>query len=505
MRSRQPYNGMFFPAAGSDTGHLTLAGKDSALKIAGKEEPPTSTTGYHDIHGTLSNGKKATLLQCLCTGTTQYRWGSGARHETIFFPHYVVLGEEFINSTDAVISAIAYHFEHASSMVNGHRTFHSIRPEPEQVRRILEADHIRREKIAESHGWDKSPFDPEIGEHPELLYFSGVWEIIRCNADLGTVTLYNQTSHGMGGAKGIGFENQIAAKIEFSSPKTLPDAVNSLYTLHSLFELSLGRRQRYLWIELDIVNSSSGSVDRPLPPAELWWSNCNERVDGETPPTHFADILIDAEGRPEEFVSVTSAWLNSASSMGDARNRFATAFHGAYSINRIVGAANMFDLLPEDRASKKIEVHEATQEAVKQCKAIFKALPESSARQSVLSALGRVGTASLRDKVLHRASILTAASGSRFTEIHIPCSQAVLCRNHYVHGSRAGFDYNEEFGAFAFLTNTLEFVFAASDLIELGWNFEAWRTKGSSMTHDFGSYVLNYDENLRRLKALLAK
>jgi hypothetical protein len=161
--------------------------------------------------------------------------------------------------------------------------------------------------------------------------------------------------------------------------------------------------------------------------------------------------------------------------MGEARTRFATAFHSrSFGISRIVGAANMFDILPESHAPTRRVLDEQTQGAVDECRTRFRALADSFARQSVLSALGRVGTASLRDKVCHRADIIIAAD-HRFAELHLPCTQAVQCRNHYVHGSEAAFDYSKEIGAFAFLTETLEFVFAVSDLIELGWNYHFWR------------------------------
>ena len=163
----------------------------------------------------------------------------------------------------------------------------------------------------------------------------------------------------------------------------------------------------------------------------------------------------------------------------------------------------MFDLLPDTHIPLKKEPDKRTRDAVEESRERFKTLPDSFARQSMLSALGRVGTASLRDKICHRADVLTKADPKRFAELDLPCSQAVLCRNHYVHGSEAAFNYREESNAFAFLTDTLEFVFAASDLIELGWDYNFWREKGSSLSHNFGSYVVNYEENLRILKQLL--
>ena len=225
---------------------------------------------------------------------------------------------------------------------------------------------------------------------------------------------------------------------------------------------------------------------------------------GETPPTQISDALLNVAVHKAEFSRVLSGWLDGAKSMGGARSRIANSFHsGSYGVDRIVGSANAFDVLPKTHVPSRVEVDRPTREAVKDCRERFKALPESFARQSVLSALGRIGKPSLRDKICHRAAIVGEADPQRFSELHIPCTHAVLCRNHFVHGSEGAFDYWDEFNAFAFLVDTLEFVFAASDLIELGWDYKAWRDKCPSLSHSFGAYVSTYDMNLRRLKELI--
>jgi hypothetical protein len=83
--------------------------------------------------------------------------------------------------------------------------------------------------------------------------------------------------------------------------------------------------------------------------------------------------------------------------------------------------------------------------------------------------------------------------------------QAVNCRNHYVHGGPSKIDYrNHFFETVAFFTQTLEFVFAASDLIDAGWSFTRWFQQGTTGSHPFGTYCSYYKDNLRALKALLA-
>jgi hypothetical protein len=82
-------------------------------------------------------------------------------------------------------------------------------------------------------------------------------------------------------------------------------------------------------------------------------------------------------------------------------------------------------------------------------------------------------------------------------------NEAVNCRNYYVHGSKPSFDYNRNFEAVIFFTDTLEFMFATSDLIEAGWDVKAWRKTGTTMSHPFGRYLATYAAQLQMLKSLL--
>lgn len=502
MQMHDQYNGVFLSSDSQFAGHLSIAGADSLVKLIGKSFWARPETEYADIHGMLGDGRKASLLNCAFHGQTQYRFDENTQFESKFFPNYVVVGEEFIRSDEPVIRAVRYHFENVASLLSGHKTFQSLHPNPNDVRRLLEEDHKRSEKIAEQHGRPKRLFEPEIGEHPHLLYFSGLWEVIASDTKLGRISLTNRTSHGAGTAAGIGIDNEVTANIEFVEPKSLSAAIHALYTLHGLFELSLGRRQRYRWIELELTHRTKDDERELHQTARLYWSLCNERVEDNSK-TSLVDIFLAPDRRPEEFAKVVAGWMDSASIMGDPRERFATAFFGRYGINRIIGAANMFDLLPESRAPKKKEPDALLKAAAEQCRKTFAALPDSFAKQSVLSALGRVGTASLRDKVNHRADKVMAAGSDKFLDLYLPCNHAVLARNHYVHGSQASFNYQEHFTEFAFITDTLEFVFAISDLLDLGWDLKNWMGEGTSMSHAFSAYILNYPENMRRLKALV--
>lgn len=504
MSTHEQYNGIFLSADSQFAGHLNVAGQNSTLKLVGKSAWEYPEAEVLDIHGKLSDGRKASLLDCVLHGQTVHHFDESFQCESVLFPNYVVVGEEFIHSGEPVVQAIRYHFENVNSLISGHENFKSLRPNADEARKILEIDHKRHEKIAEEYGWPKHPFEPQIGEHPHLLYFSGQWEIIASQSKIGKISLTNRTSHKPGSASGIGINNEVTANIEFPEPKALEVAIDALHTLHSLFELSLGHRQRYHWIELELIHRSKATTHDLPQTARLYWSLCNERVEGDSK-VSLNDVLLCPDRHPNEFAKVAAGWMNSAETMGDPRARLATAFFGNYSINRIVGAANMFDLLPESLAPKTKEVDEPLKDAVEQCRQIFSGLPESFAKQSVLSSLGRIGKASLRDKIYHRADRVIAAAGGKFPELYLPCHHAVSARNHYVHGSKGSFDYQNNFTEFAFIIDTLEFVFAVSDLLDLGWDLKRWMEEGTSMTHSFGAYIVNYSQNISRLKALVSK
>lgn len=513
MTDDSTYNGIFTPADVDGSGHLTIAGANSALKLVTTPGRLLKNAEYQDFHGLLADGRCASALECIRQGSSQRVLSERPkaappgrpREQVDYFPHYIVIGETYINSGERLISAIQYHFENASRLVNGHRTFQSLHPTPDEARRLLEGDHRRKAEMAKQYNWGDWPFDPEIGDHPQLHYFSGVWEIAKIEAEVGTVSLHNQPTSNFGGSEGIWFKNQILIVLRFHKAHNLADATRALYRLHNLFELALGRRQRLLKIELETAHATKKTPDAPAEPLhELHWSYCNEAVQTESESAHSGDALLDAVRRRQEFTNVVSGWLNSGPALAEARGRFAAAFYGTYGVDRLVGAANMFDLLPEDRVPRALELTADMREAVEKCRAIFKVLPNSFARQSVLSALGRVGLASLRDKVLHRSEVVHRAVPNRFVDLHIPIIEAVRCRNHFVHGSDAAFDYTEEFGSFAFLTNTLEFVFAISDLLELGWSFQTWSEHGLGMSTELSSYVVNYKAHLTELKAVLA-
>ncbi|MCI5219166.1 MAG: hypothetical protein D3914_08245 [Candidatus Electrothrix sp. LOE2] len=100
---------------------------------------------------------------------------------------------------------------------------------------------------------------------------------------------------------------------------------------------------------------------------------------------------------------------------------------------------------------------------------------------------------------------ITDLVGEHFPEIELVLDQAVDCRNYYVHVTETKIDYSRNAGQLIFLTDTLEFFFVVSDLVESGWDIAAWIEQRPFHTHPFGRYVVSYRERLEVLKKLLAE
>lgn len=224
------------------------------------------------------------------------------------------------------------------------------------------------------------------------------------------------------------------------------------------------------------------------------------RVDEREP--HTIDILIDAAENPNIFSRVLRNWLLRHTKWRDARSRFFSAFanQDIYTADRLIAAANAFDIIPSSAFPRRVTVSENLESARDASRKLFLALPTGPERNSVLSILGRIGKSTLKQKIRHRAQVVTDKIGDRLPDLAQVTDEAVNCRNHYVHGSKGSFDYNTNLPLFFFLIGTLEFVFAASDLIDAGWNPVKWLKRGSTLAHPFSQYMYGYKENLRILK-----
>lgn len=471
-------------------GELTLDGPNSSLYLHDKEYFSTHAIPDQCILGVLHDLTKVSLIQCITTSGT----GSGGRederyHFANIFPHYVVYGDHHIAPTEKSIASIHFVMDDAATLFYDFDAFGS----------LIDARPFI-EQIAHANGLDRII---TTGPSPVILYFTGKREIFAADTVLGRVSATHNPSQTLGGPSGVRLDNTIFVNIAFKEVATFEEAIFRTHELLQYLEILVGRPQNLLDLRL---HKRSDDEHRGF--LRVYWSMPPKREpSSEQEKPHPADVLLDAVRQPEAFSHIMASWLARQQSWRDARLRFSNSFarQRQYTLDRLIASANMFDILPSSAVPPAVHLPEELKVAKKACRKIFSDLPPSPERDSVLSALGRVGNSNLKQKIRHRAQRVIDGLGERFPELLTVADEAVNCRNHYVHGSAPRFSYSENFDAVVFFTNTLEFVFAASDLIEAGWDVKAWSEIPTSMSHPFGGYLVDYAARLRALKALLPR
>ena len=480
--------GIFTLANGTEVnGELSLRGASSALALFSDEF--FDTHGSEDITGRLFDGTHVSLINCLTmSGTGSTDTGKMIYHTASIFPHYIIFGDRFITSSGRPVHSVHFTIDDAPVVFCDFNAFGMALGDTK--------DHMLR--IA-----DAKERDIPIGEHPQIFYFTGNDKIISVDTAIGRVCVEHRISYSFPGPEGIHVNNRIEISIEPSSELSFREAITNLYDLTSFLGIVAGRPQYIL--DIQIMPIPVAGYSQPL---DLYWSMppCRKNDVAERKPHHI-DILLSAIREPEEFKTVLKAWMQRHTIWRSARERFNTSFsyQNRYEIDRLVGAANMFDILPSSEFQRGTVLTPELEKAKITARKQFRLLPHSPERDSILNALGRIGKPSLKHKIRERAELITKRVGQRFPELALVGDHAVNCRNYYVHGTSSGVDYDANRYLVNFFVDTLEFVFAASDLVESGWCIEEWAQRGSVMSHPFGRYRVDYQQNLDVLKRALSQ
>lgn len=239
---------------------------------------------------------------------------------------------------------------------------------------------------------------------------------------------------------------------------------------------------------------------------EIYWCYPPRREGQAERDPHPIDLPVNAAQEPTTFANVLAKWLERHETWKEARYRFSESFamETTFSPDRLIGSANMFDLLPASAAPKSIALSEDLRKAREMSKKLFKALPPSAERDGALDMLGKLGRSSLKRKVRSRAGPVIDALGRELPNLAEVLDLAVDARNHFVHGTESKIDYvGNFFETVAFFCKTLEFVFVVSDLLEAGWEARAWRKNGTTGSHPLASFLLGYSFHLQRLREVL--
>ncbi len=469
------------------SGELSLKGGATSLDLYSTLF--FSTHANQDIVGVFHDRSKVSLINCITLSGA----GSGTRGEDLYhfssvFPHFALFGEEHLTSADRKIVEVSFAVDDAATIFYDFDVFGSVINARSHMERIAEAKENGR--------------TIEIGEHPLLFYFTGKNDIFSVDTVLGKMSATHDISCAYPGPNGIHVQNMIRMNINFATEKSVEMTIRAVIDTLRFLEVIAGRPQNIV----DMAFRLTASTDERPRILDAYWSLPPRRnKDDESTQPHPADLPLQAGIDPNNFATVLTGWLERHDEWHNARARHATAsaYQNRYDTDRLVGAANMFDIMPASACPTAEELPLALKNAKEAARKEFKALPPSPERDSVLNALGRIGKPSLKRKVRSRVKLIMDAVGRKFPNLELVTDQAVDCRNYYVHGTPGKFSYEIHSAQTIFFTDTLEFVFAASDLIDAGWDIAEWIKQGTSMSHPFGRYCVDYAARLSELKKIL--
>jgi len=367
--------GIFDLANGSTVnGELSLKGASSALSLYSDEffDPHSSK----DITGRLFDGTHISLINCVTmSGTDSTYTGKIIYHTASIFPHYVVIGDRFISSSGQLIHSVYFTIDDAPAVFYDFNAFGmTLHGTKDLMARIVSKMDLN--------------WEIPIGEHPHIFYYTGNDEIISVDTVIGRISVAHRISYAFPGPEGIHVKNRIEISIEPPSALSFAEAMTNLYDLLSFLSIVAGRPQNIL--NTKILPVPVAGISHSL---DLYWSMppCRKNDVAEQKP-HQRDILLSAIREPEEFRAVLKAWIQRHTTWRSARARFDTSFsyQNRYEVNRLVGAANMFDILPSSAFQQAKALTPELEEARLTARNQFRLLPQSPERDSILNALGEL-------------------------------------------------------------------------------------------------------------------
>lgn len=466
-------------------GRLVVAGRDTSLHVWSEEPFDFEDASVQVIEGTLNDGTKVSLVNCIVTRQSSELHARFGRPSFVeFFPNYVISGRRHLCSCDEVVCSVSFVTDGAPDLFTDCLAFDLVPTSADALRDVLVAHETGR--------------DVKIGATPWLVYYTGQEPLFSSTTAIGRVSAAHRPSFNSPSRRGVHLRSKTVVTVECGDPIDILEAQRRMHQVLRFLELVLGRAQS---LEEITVSIESGDVENELEvrPSMI---EMVPRYSGATGST--MDLLLDAARKPEEFSAVLAAWLERDAMWRTARVDFSRnwSMRNHYDPSRAVRAANIFDLIPLDVFPSAPPVPSDVVDAAKEARASFKQVTKGAGRDMVLNTLGRVGTWTLKERIRHRASILVGVLGERILDIETATDEAVNCRNQYVHGTKARVDAD----AFApFLTQTLEFVFGASDLVEAGWDLAGWCSEYHHPGHPFGRYLMEYEAKIRELKCALSR
>jgi hypothetical protein len=411
------------------------------------------------------------------------------QHSLNVFPHYVAIGQTHLDPLQPSINRVEFSTTDLSALFYDFDAFGLVLDAKPIINTVL----VERRKLRAV----------ATGDDPMVAYFSGRDCIADVLTTIGRVSAHHRPRFSLGGPAGVYIKNQISVAIEPDSPMVFDQAMEKVSALATFLSFAAGRSQGISHLQFVTLDGVPGAPQRryAIHPSFPWKV---KGFDSRYKPSP-GDVPLDPIRRPEEFKAVLAVWIDKHGKRRISRHRYLESLRktNRYGPDRLVAAANTFDLLPTDAVPADIKLPEDLAKTRDECLEKLRALPESLDRNSAISSLTQLGRISLPRKIAHRASVVESQLSKAFPELTFVANLAARCRNIFVHGKSGKLKLETIEPFVPFLTDTLEFVFAASDFIEAGWDARRWLAVPFGHGHSFSRFRWDYTGQLAVLKQAL--
>lgn len=434
------------------------------------------------ITGILDDLTHVSLLQC----SVRSEGHSGRDHRVRFTydlsPLYLLIGSRYFTDRDAEIHHASFSVAHAVELFDDPDAYGTIFNDPEAVRRAAQVDIATRTIKVYDWNW--------------VSYYTGKTNVFKSHTSIGEISANHSPTFSMGHASSLGLTKRVYFNIKFDVPVSVVEALFRVDRVLQFIDLIVGYSEN-----VEEMHVFAGS-DHESAEADVHSLIHSRRrlVSTRRRPSKFT-ALIHPVAQADEFSNTLGNWLNRDVEWRTARMRLSQDWGTLnYTYSRMITAANVFDLLPQQIYGDATPLSQRKQEAVEEARMIFRKLPPSEDRDIMLGHFGRFGDWRLKRKIRHRARIITDIIDRVVPDLTTVIDQAVNLRNFYVHGSGLRLDHDDRRLFLRFFTDSLEFVFFVSDLVEAGWDIVKWCGKGRPRGHPFHNFLVSYRDDLAGLK-----
>lgn len=467
---------------------LRIDGLETRLRIFTSVREHFEFEDRTDLVGRLPTDTFVTALDALKFGWQTMPARDGTRDGVLsYHPPWLALGHSPFQR-EAGVTSVSFSTRDAPLIFSNPSAFGSA---------VLPEDTARG--VFAEHGGPRPLRGPA-----QIAYFAGESEILEADTAVGRVRVQHLVFPHSGNGQGMGLRGRIFVTLAFPEAASLETALHRVHVFRRLLELLAGRAQRLKRLS---VLSAAPETKPGLSWFEIYMAGDERERVPDRPRPHVTSLPLTHGLHPAAFPIVLTAWLAQDADRADARSRFRDAFLKceSFSVDRLVAAANMFDVLPASAVPQDVPISAELAAVRDEARDMFRPLPPSPERDSVLRNLGRVGKSSLTSKVLHRAAPLRQRAGDLLPDLDKVLKAAINARNFYVHGAlRDGESAAVYEAQMHFLTEALEFTFGCSDLIDAGWNFGEWLRKPRSEDHVFSRFARTYALMLADYRAAVA-